>query len=109
MKPWTTRKISAVCNKLIKLLRADGIHCTRVDISTWGQAVLKIGDSFVAGLDFLNPGEVTCTAGGLGTVHDAEDLSSIVRRLKDNLAEVKRQTRDESRPIRLEVRSNRPF
>ncbi len=109
-KNWTPRKISAFCNKLIRLLKQAGIHVHRFDISKWGQAVLNIGDSFVAGLDFPCPGEITCTAGGFMTRHDAGDLPSIVRRLKANLTEVKRRTpAGESKPVRLEVRSNRPL
>ncbi len=54
-KNWTPRKISAFCNKLIRLLKQAGIHVHRFDISKWGQAVLNIGDSFVAGLDFPRP------------------------------------------------------
>lgn len=107
-KKWTPYKIRCLSNRLIEMLKAEGIRCTRVDVSQWGQAVLTVDGKFVAGLDFPSDGRIECTAGGLYSIHERDDLSGVVRRLVNNLASVQRQTQTDGKPVRLEVR-NRSF
>jgi hypothetical protein len=102
MQYWTDRKIRGLCNTLIAALKAAGIRATRQDISTWGQVVLKLGDSFVAGLDFR--GEmIVCTANGFPRYYRPDQVAvlatDLIRRLRE---------REDSGPVRLEKRSNGP-
>jgi hypothetical protein len=98
---WTDRRIRGLCNTLIAALKAAGVRATRHDISTYGQIVIKSGDSFVAGLDFRGEA-IVCTAGGFTRYYTAEQVpllaTDLIRRLRE---------RDDG-PVRLEKRS-RPF
>lgn len=104
MTEWTDYKIRGVCNKLIAALKAAGIRATRQDISTKGQVIVKLGYSFVAGLDFFEPDEIICTAGGVRQTFRTVDAlaADLVARLKRN-PELPRHA------VRLEKRNQPPF
>lgn len=113
MKPknWTHYKIKVLANKLIDELKRFGIKARRADISRWGQVIVKIGDNFVAGLDFRRPGWVDCTAGGRCLPFAASEYVALAEFIAKRHGIVREQTAPavDDRPTRLEVRGCRPF